>query len=238
MDFKKSMLAVLLFAPYIAMSQTVVGGVEGKGMDMNARPGGIVKEIKLEEPKLLGSTYIDDDWFRGSLVLFSGHKIENYPLRYDIKNHVVEIKIENKDKVKVLQGIRIEQFEWYNHYTAQQEVFINSSLLDASLTSSFMERLTVSEGTIMLVARYKVKLIRGNYVQALDLGERDHRLVKKKEYYFRMGKQLVAVPYKKKKLELLFPDIYVEIKSYMKKENLRLKVESDIIKLTQFIDKD
>lgn len=233
----KKVLFVILacFMANLNLAQQVAGGVAGKGMDMNARPGGIVQQISLEEPKLLGNTYIDDIWFRGSLFLFSGHKIENYPLRYDIKNHVVEIRIEDEDKVKVLQGIRIQKFEWFNSELNQQETFVNSSVIDASVSSSFF-KILLNGDKIDLLMRYRVKLLKGNYVQALDMGKRDHRLVKVKEFYFQIGEDLVETPNKRKKLQPLFPDSFDEIKSYINIEKIRLKEEVGLIKLTEFIN--
>lgn len=233
---KKVLIGIVcVCSPIYLLAQDVVGGVSGKGMDMNARPGGIVQEVPLEEPKLLGNTYLSDNWYRGTLFLFSGHKIENYLLRYDIKNHVVEIRIEDEDKVKVLQGIRIEKFEWYNAELDQRETFINSSIIDPAISSSFFKILSKGD-KIDLLMRYQVKLIKGNYVQALDMGERDNKLVKVKKFYFQIGKRLIEAPNKKKKLEPLFPDSYDEIKSYVKSENLRLKEEESLIKLTEFIN--
>ena len=209
-------------------AQQTVGGVEGKGMDLNAIPHGVIKEIRGEPPITIGDHFLYKDWREGKIILRSGQMIKGYPLRYDIDRDVIEIK--DDSLVKVLFGIHVKKFE------LQKEVLINGSeysLDGVPLVGFFM---VLVEGDWSLVSRIETEFVESDYSPTLDFGDKNNKIVQKESYYFSRHQNLNKVTNKKGVLKQIFASEYPQVETLKKTEKLNFNNKEDLITLVKLLN--
>jgi len=212
--------------------QQTVGGVEGKGMDFNAIPHGVIKEIRGKAPLTIGDHFLYKDWFEAEIFLYNGQKIEGYQIRYDIDKDLIEIK--DDSLVKVLFGIHIKKFVL--HTLPKNEVLINGSeySLDGVPLVGFLKVLV--EGDWSLVSRIETELVENDYSPTLDFGNKDNKIVQKESYYFSRHQNLNKVTNKKGVLKQIFASEYPQVETLKKTEKLNFNKKEDLIVLVELLN--
>jgi hypothetical protein len=228
-----SLVTLTLFVNIKVSGQTYTGGDPGKGSQMSTVPGGIVQEFGLTEPNTVGNTYLYDDWLMGDIVLSDDKSIKNLPLRYDLYNNGVEIK--TIDQIKFIPGIRVKKIDLY--LVTGEVVRLMSPLpiirVNPNVESTFLEVQTI--GVWSLYKQTYLAIIKGNYNAALDLGERDNKIIKKSKYIIIKEDKVVLVEMNKKKFSKNFEN-QKEVFSFLKDRRLNLKYEEDLHKLLAFLN--
>ncbi len=233
----KHTLLLLLFIGYnfclpkILLSQSMAGGLPGKGIDMNTVPGGVVSEIKFSEPITVGNTYLNDQWILANIELYSGQVIEQFPVKYDLANNQIEIKA--SPELKYLNGIRVKRFTLMEE-SGIKRVFINLLEYKPENRSytGFVE--VIYDNNWVLLERIYTELIEGTYNAVLDIGERNNKIVKKSNYFISNGKQLFPVERNKKKFSSQFSNPKMLLK-FIKNNNIQLKSAADLSRLVDFL---
>jgi len=212
----------------------VVGGVQSKGMDMNTRPYGFVKEIKAEPNAIIGNTYLHEGWFFGSIEFINGALLADKGIRYNIKADVVEIRLDAI--LKGSDGKNVKRFELLNSLTQEKEQYVSASdfIINNTKLVGFLRELKV--GYYSLYSKTTVILIKGSYVRALDMGEEDDEYRKQTTYYLAKDKELIELSTNRKRFASVFFDSETEILKYIKEHNLSLKNERDLIKIVSFVN--
>lgn len=216
-------------------AQAVVGGVQSKGMDMNTQAYGFVTEIKTDTKEVTGSTYLYEQWYMGKIEFINGSKITGKLIRYNIKSGFVEIRLDDQKKGGA-DGRNIKSFEILNEETQVTEKYVNA--IDFSINGTklvgFLKELQVGE--LSLYSKTDVKLVKGAYVAALDMGEEDDSFSKKTIYYVAKESELQEVSTNKKRFASSFPEKEVEVLNYIKDQNLSLKNENDLVSVILFLN--
>ncbi|HPM31526.1 MAG TPA: hypothetical protein PLJ60_14415 [Chryseolinea sp.] len=216
-------------------AQSTLGGVDSKGMDMNAKPLGYVREIKADAKEVEGTVYLNEEWTIGKIEFVNGSILDNKFIRYNIQSNFFEIKLD-AGKVGGSEGRNVKSFELLNSATQEYDKFINSSDFNAGGTKllGFMREIEIGE--LSLYAKTDIKLIKANYVAALDMGKEEDAFSKRNVFYIVKNKELIEVVPNKKQFAANFPELEPEILSFIKEENLSLKKEKDLLSLVVFLN--
>ncbi|RAV99912.1 hypothetical protein [Pseudochryseolinea flava] len=174
--------------------QSVVGGIQGKGLDMQTAPNGYVTGLPLAPLAREGNYYLFDEWSTGTIYLESV-KIENHYFKYDIKLNQMEIKLGNE--VKVLDGRRVKQFDLV---TAEgSKTFINAAEFKLNGTPLIGFFNVIADGTWKVLSKTDTKIQKSTYVSSLDAGDRKEKIVKDVRYFIAQDSNLIDPKKIKKK---------------------------------------
>lgn len=231
----KFILALVLFCifPLGTHAQTTIGGIPGKGIDINTYSGGTITEIHTLPPPTKGSTYLSDLWNIGNVYLYNMKKVEEYPLKYEIAFDMLEIKA--GDAVKVIDGSRIYQFNWFDSQVSKVRTFVNARdyEIDGVPLTGFLEVIFPGRN-YSLFARYTTEVIPSSYVKALDIGEKSEKIVKNIEYYLYTNGTLMAAEKSRKKLARQFKNLESKVFSYIKSNRLNCREEDELAEIVSF----
>ncbi len=189
--------------------------------------------IPLPEGKVIGDTYLNQDWRRSAILLYDGDKLlEGYAVRYDILGDELDVK--TTKGVKVLDGRKVKSFIWMDSLTRLPAYFINAKAYknEGAPLSGFFEVLV--DGKTPLFRRYEILIKKADYNVQLSVGSRDDKILKKVAYYFPSGDEVFQIPSNRKKLLGLLGDKSGEIENFMETNKLSPKAEEDLIRLFQF----
>ncbi|GEM_PF-1125118 len=152
-------------------------------IDNSVNPGLVIEEFKTKQRQSASNEfYLNESWQSGRISLKNGLKIESYPLKFDVFNQQVEIKVD--DKVKVCPSHLINDFAMLNLEDNDSIKFVNTLNFEfqdnVPLTGFFQ---LIYENNYSLIAYYQVLIQQPNYVEALDIGSKQEKKVKREEYF-------------------------------------------------------
>ncbi|MEP5612972.1 MAG: hypothetical protein ABJP45_12025 [Cyclobacteriaceae bacterium] len=216
-----------------------IGGGGGGGAPaggFNFLGGLATIQQKNSKSEMEGTFYLDDEWREGDVLLTNELLIEDYPLKFDLQYNMLEFKF--GDDIKVCPAHRIAKFSWRGADT-QLRQFVNCKDFefndDVRLTG-FFEVLYDQEGSAKLLAKTNYDIAEPTYNVALDVGEKNSRIVKSDEYYLVVEK--VAVPFTKSKAGnlALFQENEGNLKKYLKSNKLKFSKKEDLIQIVKYYD--
>ena len=183
-------------------------------------------------PEVKGSTFYSDKWLEGYVLFSNGKKVNNVGLKLELMS--VMLQVRNNQKVVTYKGSDIKEFQWFNEYTQRTSLFTNCSgyKIDNTELDGFFEILV--DGKISLFAYPKIKVKDPDYVEGLDVGNRDYEITKI-EQYFLMSDSILFNLGKKKSIKELKGSV-PELKPFLKGNNLSFKKRDDLIQITEFLN--
>lgn len=226
----KFYLQLLFLISTEALFAQVVGGNETKGMDMNARPYGFVKEINADTKETKGNVYLYDNWSTGNIEFINGEKLEFKNLRYNIERDFFEIQIDGITKGS--NGSSVKKFELYNNLVLEKYIQAKEFVFNNTRLIGFLRELVV--GNYSLYSKADIKLIKGSYVKALDMGDEDDEYRKNITYFIAQDKKLVELSTNKKEFAAHFGENGNEVLKHINDNKLSLKKEADLAKAIAF----
>ena len=226
-------LWVLLYFQ-VALSQNNSGRITIH--DTNVDPAGIVDELPLAPPKTIGDTYIEDDWMLGDVELLNGKKIDRYPLKYDLKNN--ELDISYNGEVRTCPAEKIKYFSWNKVGQKNAVKFVNTTYLINVKKGNPREVMAqaYSGNLIGLYKQYYLDFKESTYVPALDMGNKNNKILVKSYYYVLQNNEFFKLSMTLRKNKILFGGKYTEVENHSKENKLKLKKEEDLIKLIKFYE--
>jgi hypothetical protein len=211
---KPSCLVVLIFlvvsgSSLIAQDSSIPENVRAS-YSQDRFGDGIVNEmiigIPLPAPKVVGDTYIDEEWKEGRILLYDREKyIDGYPIRYDLDKQEMEIR--TPQGIKVVGGAQIRTFVMLDEGKSSPEVYVNAKDFKISpdvVYTGFLQ--VVEDGSMALLCGHTIKVKQPDYNEAMNVGNRDYRILKKENFFFMHNGVLTRVPEKKKELVEIFPE--------------------------------
>lgn len=201
---------------------------------LNTQPHGTITEFKLADPEITGSEYLVEAWNMADVTLKNGIELKEKLIKYDLENHLIEIKVD--EKVKVIDESKVKKFKWLNTENAEREEFLNGSsfTLNGSILLGFFK--LEFDGAQRLLSYTNLRLQKANYVPALNSGEKNDKLVKETTLYIEKDKTLYKVPKSRKKfMELkVFEKNRDEVLKHIKSNNLSIRQKGDLIEVVKF----
>lgn len=231
---KWSTVVVVVFTTIsITYGQSLPMGSTG-GSRIFFRPGSyaFVTELPKAPPETIGDFYLDNEWLRGDIYLREEMKLESLFFRYNAKENYFEIKTDNE--VKVLPGNRVISFDWVHNQNESDGKYANASQYNwnGTIINNFLK--VVYDGQYGLLMGDRFKVIPGNYNAALNVGERNDKIVKEKVYYFSHNGELLKVDSNRKRfLNDLQAFSGQDINSLTKGHKINPKDMEDLISLAR-----
>ena len=229
-------IAVGLFGLSNGSIAQAIGGGGGAVAtpDFNFLSGLIEIDQKKVDSEMEGTFYIDDDWREGNVLLTNELLIEDYPLKYDMKYNMLEFKF--GDEIKVCPDKRVAKFNWRDS-DAKLRYFVNCKNFEVNGNSrirGFFEVVYNEEGAAKLFAKTNFKIQEPTYNVALDVGDRNSKIIKNDVYYLVVDG--IAYLFTKNKNDNLnlFNNKSDDIKKFMKSEKLKFSKREDLIETVQY----
>lgn len=185
--------------------------------------------------KTVGTTYLDDNWNQGHIQLVGGQVVENFPLKYDIKNNVIEVKSDSE--IKVCPSNIVSNFYWRNKETSKIVQFVNCQ--DYKIRSGgplvgFFEVVSDPNQLHKLFVKTNLVTIKPDYNVALSVGDRDTKIVKKEQYYLSNNDTVQLITKNKKKSLALFSVNEPLVTLFIKKNKLKFTKKEDLIRILAY----
>ncbi|HNP20301.1 MAG TPA: hypothetical protein PKL31_17805 [Fulvivirga sp.] len=232
-NIKIKLSLLLLYSAINVNGQGYVGGDTGKGTQISTVPGGIVQEMNLSEPKTEGNTYLFQNWVSADITLSDGKLITGLPIRYDLYNNGLEIKTSNN--IRFLSAIRIKEFNYYNELGIEVTLINPLSIVNINpeIPSSFLK--IEGQGKWSLYQQKYVKLIKSNYNAALDMGNRNNKMIIESQFILSNDKVAFIVKGNKRNFSRNFEDPEL-VYSFLKDNKLNLNELHDLKSVLVFLN--
>ncbi len=201
--------------------------------ERSTNPGHVINEIKLPLAKTTGSIYLIEDWQLGNFTIKGVPAYKGFFLRFDLKDQNLEIKVDNKVKVCVLS--RLENFSLENKDLDSSSYFVNINTIPnhyAINTKGVVQ--VLYEEKIVLYKYFYLETKKATYVPTVALGNRNEQIIKKSSYYVQSSGKVYKISASLKKNKELFINQYIKVENFIKENKLKLKSESDLIKIVKY----
>ncbi len=196
------------------------------GTNGNIETGDLLRGLNPPPPEVIGDVYLDSEWKVGNVLMFQDNMtIEDYPLRYDLYNDMLEI--DTDEGVKVLEAHRIKSFAWRD--SNGKPVYYLGSRNYRSETeelNGFFE--IMADGEVPLLRKTNIRVKEPDYYEGIDIGSRDYEIQKSDEYYYAIGRVVYELKRSKKGVLEAFADREDEMSAFFKKENIVFKKDGDL----------
>ena len=167
--------------------------------------GGVIEQTAPRPKKNLGTHYYDPRWRAGTLELFDGSEAKQVLMKYELRNHQLELVFKGGDKPRSIRPELVKRFEW-RESAIRQRVFINPKLMQFQMEDKeikgFMEVLYKNEYS--LYAHHTAEFDEGHYVPIFDIGERDNKWKKDVTLWLEHEGKIYQFPNRRKRIIELF----------------------------------
>jgi hypothetical protein len=183
---------------------------------------------------VIGDYYLNKRWNKASILLYKSETmIEGYPIKYDIKNELIEIQ--TTSGIKILDVRKIKNLVWTDSMVIAPQYFVNANeFKKGKITYSGLLEVLV-DGPLPLLKRTELDVREPNYVPALDVGSKDTKILRKSVILCSKGGELIEVKNKKDVLEVS-GEMSKEVDDYIKKNKLNVSKDSGMIRAFEFIN--
>jgi hypothetical protein len=174
---------------------------------------GTIQTLPPAPPDVVGDDMLNQHFQKATFLLNDSSLLEGLPVKYYITRNEFDVK--TKAGLRALKGDRVKSFVWIDSATKRPQVFINAREFkrpDGTQGVGFFQLIT--EGKVGLIKQTEVIFKEANYHVALNVGSRDHKLIKKTHYYYLINNTFSPLP--KKKLESIFPDHQTDVQRFIK----------------------
>jgi hypothetical protein len=226
--YKRLLIIFLLSGHIIANAQVKVS--PHSKMMFQKSSFGFISQLPPAPPRTLGSSYYADDWYTTDLFLKGETKLEGVKVKLDLISHNLEILHEGA--VKVLPGNLVLSFQWITS-TGNQEAFVRANYVttEGLKLVGFLRLITDTE-PFKLVEYHSTETLSANYNAALDVGSKDHQILRKTRSIIVKENLLLELKGGKKKCVSDFKEIFqTDVSEIIKEFNIDIRDEEGVILL-------
>jgi hypothetical protein len=186
-------------------------------------PGGVV-----------GDVYLNNKWNNATILLYQSETmIEGYPVKYDLKSNLIEIK--SNAGIKVLDVKKIKNMMWKDSVTTVPQYFVNGGEYKKDGTPFVGLLEVIVDGPLPLLKRTQLFVKQPTYNAALDVGSKDIKIYQKSVIFYAKEGGLTEVKNKKDVLEAS-GGLSKEVETYIKSNKLNAGKEEGIKRVFEFIN--
>lgn len=210
---------------FLSLVQCSLFAQKEKGM-INAQMSDVgassrfIESIPMKKEATKGSYYYADYWSRGTVSLKNGQILDDKRLMYDIQNEIIELNIDKS--IYVVTTREVSEFTWFDERANEDYKFVSSDKFSFDEKKAKIKTFcrVLEEGEIGMISLKETSLIKANYNQVLDVGEKGDKIVQETNFYYVKNGQAILIPKSKKKFLELFEDKQADLKKYMKSNGL------------------
>lgn len=189
----------------------------------------ILINFKTRPIEEIGSYYIEEEWHEGKFSLTSGHVFEDYPIKYDLKNNVLEIQL--SEEVKILDLFRIKEFSWIDN-TGTDNIFVNLNV-KAKNTKLFGIAQVLMDGKAKLIKTIKYIPKSENDIKYGAYSAIEHEYIHE-DLYLMEGEKILLVKGNRKRFMRFFNGYSSNIMSFVKSHKLKINRLSDLKQIVEY----
>lgn len=181
------------------------------------------------------TVYLYDTWTSADILIHQpgGGVVQVRDVRVKLDLMTNNLEVQAAGGIKVLPFSKVEKFEWTNPVTLTPEVFTNGRQF--SLNGVQLESFcSVFGDQTKMVTHYAVEVIPADYNVALDVGNKEDRVIKKVRHYLLRGNELVE--FTRKSVVALMADDSEHVKQFIKKNHVDFDQEADLQSLVRYCD--
>ena len=202
----------------------------------SSRPsiGGFVKIANSNKfDKIEGSAYINENFVPAKI---STAKNKVYYVRYNAFNDEMEIKGEND----IIYGLNKERENLLINFSNPKQTY---QLFDYTLDSNDLQGYFIKinfDSDLLLLRKERIVHV-DEKISATTYGTNRpaHFKRAKDNYFIKVGENnAIELPKNKKEIAKLFPEFENETLSFIKKNKIKLKNETDLLKLIEYLNSD
>ncbi|MBL7966444.1 MAG: hypothetical protein JNK09_05545 [Prolixibacteraceae bacterium] len=183
--------------------------------------------METTEAAIEGNAYLNDEFSEGTVALLNGTDYKNIPLRYNIYNNQIEFR----NKAGKIYNI--------NNQAELRQVTIGSSKFEfiqnvrgKSKSQFFAEVLT--EGNVVLLKHHRIKIQPAKPAQTHQEAKAPTFVKMPSEYMIRRSNGDIRQFKNQKELLSLLADKNEPVEELIRRKNLSVAKESDLIKIVRF----
>jgi len=203
----------------------------------------VIYGVPQQSGSVQGDVYLDAEWQKADVWFYpeviaqydpkASDKVSSLPVRIDLGNQYVEFKL--PEGVKAIDAASIKKIELKG--AGAVRTFVNTRQYGHSKEiPGFAE--VLSEGKITVVKYTKLWLKQPTYNVALNVGERDAKLIKQKDYYLINEKNGAFLLDKFKPgagwLKKTTKSKAKKVEAYMKDNSLDPKNDADLMRILAY----
>lgn len=211
--------------------------------NLEPSPYRVIYGMPQESGKVQGDVYLETDWQNANVWFYpevvarydpkASDKVSNLPIRVDLGNQYVEFKL--PEGVKAIEAASIKKMEVDG--PGGVRTFYNTLQYGKSADMpGFAE--VLSNGKITVIKYTKLWLKQPTYNVALNVGERDAKLIKQHDYYFVNEKNGVYELNKFKpgvgSLKKVAKSKAKKVEAYLSEQQLDPKNDADLVKILAY----
>ena len=153
--------------------------------DEDVNPGAVISEIPVPEPKYEGSSYLSDEFEKGTIYFTTGHIFKNASYRFDILNELVEIQTDDVSQ----RGYDIAFVDSIQSIGFNREKLVNIKHFDKSKIG--LLKVLKQRDNKVLGELTNVKVRKANYNVALNTGSKNHEFIKEEQYIYIANNKII-----------------------------------------------
>lgn len=178
-----------------------------------------------------GQYFINEEWLDGKVILKDGKTVEGYPLRYDLENNRLEVKLD--DAIHPLELKQIKSFEWYHPESKLISLYVNAFdyKLDGVPLVGVYE--VLYDGPVKLFSKKDVNVYNSSYVTGYNSIRMRESASKEHDFFFAKGNEVFKVEKSYKENLHVFEPHGSEIGHFIKKQKLKMKKPEDLVAVIQ-----
>lgn len=188
---------------------------------------GMISGLPAAPPGVVGDAFLRDYFSNGVMLLYEGDQVVGgYAIKYDIQRDDFYLKRDRS--IRVLAGSKVKNVVLVDSLSGVQEMFVNGSLLkDAEGTPYFGFFQVLRDGSLALLRRTHIEVKAPDFHPALNVGSKDHRVVKHQRYFYARDGKALPIPSGKKFISI-FPGQEEAVASFIKINRLNTKSDAHL----------
>jgi hypothetical protein len=192
--------------------------------------------IPMAPGKVVGDNYLSKNWNAATILLYQSETmIEGFPVKYDIKSDLIEIK--SKSGIKILGCDKIKNLVWIDSINSQPHYFVNASEFKKDGVESRGLLEVVVDGALPLLKQTEIFVKQPTYNAAMDAGSKDTKIFQKDTFFYAREKNLFKI---KNKSDVLAAagDRSAETSSFMKENKININKLPELKRVFEFMNKN
>lgn len=193
--------------------------------------------------EVLGTYYLDQDWGLATVRFYpktisTPKGIVKLDSLSDVQIRVIlygnDIEFNTPEGIKVISGTLIKSFTLQKPNQLPKTYISTLEFVDNydKIKPSFFEILV--DGKIKLLEYVKVNIVKPDYVEAFNVGSKDIKITKDRQFFITKGGEVLKLNTNKKEILELMTDKKAAVETFIKQNNLSVKDRVDLLQIFSF----
>ena len=145
-----------------------------------------------------------------------------------------DIEFNTPEGIKVISGTLIKSFTLQKPNQLPKTYISTLEFVDNydKIKPSFFEILV--DGKIKLLEYVKVNIVKPDYVEAFNVGSKDIKITKDRQFFITKGGEVLKLNTNKKEILELMTDKKAAVETFIKQNNLSVKDRVDLLQIFSF----